>query len=106
MGIENNKLDAKEMEAVSGGQIIEGKDGKFYVTVDDNLPVFNSKEDAEKAQILVRKVKERPFQPAVRPVDPFLPGRPPRRFPIIAKNGAQESMDTMRKEIEKKEDNK
>ncbi len=112
METENNKIDANELDNVSGGQIIEGKDGKFYVTTDENLPTFDTKEDAQKAQILIEKAKERkglfPFikHPGKRPErPPFIPKMPFIPKPFVPKQPRENPLLNMMPKADGKKDN-
>ena len=49
MDFEQNKVSQDDLENVSGGTIVETKDGKFFI-LPSNAQIFNKKEDAEKAE--------------------------------------------------------
>ncbi len=101
MELNDNKLDANELDAVSGGQIIEGKDGKFYVTTDENVPTFDTKDDAKKAQELVEKAKEgKRLFPFIKP--PVIHGTRPMMPRFIPK----QPVDMLPKPNEKEEKEK
>ena len=50
MDFEQNKVSQDDLENVSGGEIIETKDGKFIWTPLPIKKFYDKKEDAEKAQ--------------------------------------------------------
>ena len=49
MDFEQNKVSQDDLENVSGGNIIETKDGKFVI-LPPRAKTFDKKEDAEKAE--------------------------------------------------------
>ena len=49
MDFEKNKVSQNHLENVSGGEIVETKDGKFFILPSD-AKIFDKKEDAEKAE--------------------------------------------------------
>lgn len=94
---DNKGLNAAELENVSGGKVIEGKDGKFYV-VPEETPSFEKKEQAEKVDDLHKKIEslkqkrpniyigDPPYVPPIRPGNPgmFWAQKPGKELP--AKN--------------------
>lgn len=50
MDFEQNKVSQDDLENVSGGTIVETKDGKFVILPPD-AKIFDKKEDAEKATL-------------------------------------------------------
>ena len=54
MDFEKNKVSQNHLENVSGGEIIETKDGKFVI-LPPRAKTFDKKEDAEKAETELKK---------------------------------------------------
>ena len=46
---DSKKLNLNELEEISGGKVVELKDGK-YMVVDDHAPSYGTKEEAQKAE--------------------------------------------------------
>ena len=55
MDFEKNKVSQDDLENVSGGEIIETKDGKFIWTPLPIKKFYDKKEDAEKAETELKK---------------------------------------------------
>lgn len=65
---DNKKFNANELDGVSGGKIIEGTDGKFYV-VPENTLSFKNKEDAENVDKFFNNIKD--HKPKIYPHGPM-----------------------------------
>ena len=85
MDFEQNKVSQDDLENVSGGTIVETKDGKFVI-LPSGVKFYDKKEDAEKAEKdYLKDVIKQPIlkygfpQPKLPPLHPI--GNPPL-YPI------------------------
>ena len=62
MDFEKNKVSQDDLENVSGGEIIETKDGKFVI-LPSGVKFYDKKEDAEKAEISLNQTINIPEVP-------------------------------------------